>query len=70
MVKTAKAKRAEQAAGIAYGCHVDLAPDEQPDGCVIDDGIRRDCVYAVRHRTREGCKYWLPIQMKCAAHDR
>lgn len=61
---TAVRKRAEQAAGIAYGCHVDLADDETPDGCVIDEGVRADCIYARKHKTREGCAYWRPVQVK------
>ena len=55
-------KREQQAAGIKYGCHIDLGPDEQPDGCVIDEERRDDCAYGYRHRTREGCPYWQPIR--------
>jgi len=53
-----------QAAGVRFGCHVDLIDDEEPDGCVKDYGADGDCIYAKRHRTREGCKYWKPIQEK------
>jgi len=63
---TAKAKREAQAAGVRYGCHVDIAPDEQPDGCVKDDGEAGGCIYARRHRTREGCRYWQPVDAKVA----
>lgn len=48
----------EQRAGIRYGCHVDLMEGEEPDGCVIDDGVRGDCNHGHRHKTREGCPYW------------
>jgi hypothetical protein len=58
LTETAKAKREAQARGVGYGCHVDLAEDESPDGCVIDQGARGDCIYASRHRTREGCAHW------------
>jgi hypothetical protein len=60
---TAKQKRAEQAAGVQYGCHVDLNEGEAPDGCVKDYGADSDCTYAPRHRTREGCRYWLPVHL-------
>jgi hypothetical protein len=58
---SAKAKREAQAAGVRYGCHVDLAPDEQPDDCVKDYGDLDGCNFARRHRTREGCRYWQPV---------
>ena len=58
---TAKKKREQQAAGIKYGCHVDLLDGEEPDGCVKDYGSDSDCVYAARHKTREGCRYWQPV---------
>ena len=59
---TAKAKRAEQAAGVRYGCHVDLEPGMEPDGCVIDDEGRFGCIFAHRHRTREGCAHWRRVE--------
>jgi hypothetical protein len=65
--ETAKAKMAAQAAGVRYGCHVDLAEDEEPDGCVKDIGDDFGCVYARRHKTREACRYWLPVRSK--GHD-
>lgn len=58
--ETAKLKRERQAQGIEYGCHVDLAPGEEPDGCVIDEDVQGNCIYAKKHRTREGCPYWQP----------
>lgn len=61
---TAKEKVRQQANGIRYGCHVDLDHDEEPDGCVKDYGADSDCIYAPRHRTREGCRYWLPTSQK------
>ena len=60
---TAKLKRERQAQGIEYGCHMDLAPGEEPDDCVINsvDGyIREDCIHGHKHRTREGCPHWQP----------
>ena len=59
--ETAKAKRAAQAAGVKYGCHVDLEEGMRPDGCVLDSGDTSGCVYAYRHRTREGCPHWHKI---------
>jgi hypothetical protein len=48
----------------------------KPDGCVIDDGMEDDCVYATQ-LVREGkgktaCKYWRPVttdQPTVTAHD-
>jgi hypothetical protein len=61
MPMTAKAKREAQAQGAKYGCHCDLDPGMSPDGCVKDTSTETDCIYAKRHRTREGCKYWQEI---------
>ncbi len=63
MNQTAKAKREAQARGVRYGCHIELDEGEQPDNCVKDYGGDRDCIYAQRHRSREACKFWLPIQL-------
>ena len=60
-MKSAKQKLEEQAAGVKYGCHVDLAPDEEPDYCVIDYDDRVACVYAARHKTREDCPCWQAV---------
>ena len=46
-----------------FACHVDLAPDEAPDDCVLNYGVPGDCIYA---RTASGrvrrsphtCRYW------------
>lgn len=48
---------------VAYGCHIDLGPNEQPDGCVLDGGNRNDCFYAMRFgdKAREKCGEWKPI---------
>lgn len=63
MAMTAKQKTSDQAAGIKYGCHVDLEHGVEPDGCVKQDGRDSDCLYAPRHKTREGCKYWMPVSL-------
>lgn len=60
---TVKQKREDQAHGIKYGCHVELNFGDTPDDCVKDYGGDADCVYAKRHRTREGCKYWQPVDV-------
>ena len=41
-----------------YGCHCDLEPGEKPDGCVIDESVRSDCVYASKGIKKEDCEYW------------
>jgi len=41
-----------------YGCHCDLEPHMQPDGCVIDDGRPQDCIYAAGAGRKERCEYW------------
>lgn len=41
-----------------YGCTVDLAPDEEPDGCVLDYGAPSDCTYARARRTKWTCPMW------------
>lgn len=59
-----------EAEPVAYGCHCDLEtmPDGfVPDGCVIDDGIVDNCVYARRlvkeGKGRDDCGYWRPIKI-------
>lgn len=47
------------------GCWCDLEPDSEPDGCVLDDNMPEDCVYA-RQLVKQGlgktaCKYWKPL---------
>lgn len=58
---TAKRKREMQAAGVKFGCFVDLEEGQAPDGCVIDDVLSGICIYAKRHKTREGCPYWREV---------
>ena len=67
MVQTAGTKRSQQAAGVAYGCHVDLCDGEQPDGCVLDDGNPGGCDYALTRRKRETCQFWQPVTAKVTA---
>jgi len=47
-----------------WGCHCDLEPGMEPDGCVIDDGRSGDCVYASKNAVKQQCEYWRPIQIK------
>lgn len=50
---------------VRYGCHCDLEPGHEPDGCVMDTPIISDCVHAqalaAEGKTQEGCKHWKPI---------
>ena len=55
-----------RAKGIPYGCHIDLDPDEWPDGCVKDYGKDSDCIYASKYRSRERCPWWRKIDPKSA----
>lgn len=59
---------AKREPGKAYGCHCDLEEDMEPDGCVIDEGNRLDCVYARRIETKEQCEYWRVIASDAAHH--
>jgi hypothetical protein len=43
---------------IKYGCHVDLEPGQQPDGCVIDEERCPDCIHAKEGMRKEQCRYW------------
>lgn len=45
---------------LAWGCHCDLDPDQEPDGCVIDEGRPQDCVNTrLKHITdKTQCQYW------------
>lgn len=43
---------------IRYGCHCDIEPGQEPDGCVIDEGRPQDCIYAPKAGRRERCEYW------------
>jgi hypothetical protein len=48
-----------------YGCHCDLEPGTQPDGCVFDTGNIDDCHPArTLNKTGKGrndCEYWRPV---------
>ena len=65
--RTAHEKTADQARGMKYGCHVEIGVGEMPDDCVKDMGDEDGCIYARRHKTREGCKYWQPKTAKVVA---
>ena len=43
---------------LQYGCHCDLEPHMNPDGCVIDQGRPQDCIYEKRGMRKEQCRYW------------
>lgn len=43
---------------VEYGCHCDLEPGMEPDGCVIDEGRLNDCIYAEPNMRKEQCEYW------------
>lgn len=48
-------------ADVTYGCHVELhclPPGALPDGCVLDEGRRHDCMFAARIAVKEECRYW------------
>jgi len=50
-----------------YGCHFDLEPHMHPDGCVIDDDRRHDCIYAIRGiQDKTQCDWWRPITITTA----
>ena len=52
-------KKAEQAAGVRYGCHIDVERGEPVCvGCVLDYGVPGDCRLALTRRVRETCVYW------------
>jgi hypothetical protein len=58
--------------GKVFGCHVDLADDEEPDGCVIEYGGHDDCIYAKfpsgRLRTSKwDCPHWKPFKSDAAS---
>lgn len=50
--------------GLKFGCHCDLEEGMEPDGCVIDEGLLRNCVYAKPNMVKEQCEYWKPIKLK------
>jgi hypothetical protein len=43
---------------LRYGCHCDLEPGQEPDGCVIDEGLPQHCIYAKPGMRKEQCQYW------------
>lgn len=45
-----------------YGCHCDLEPGMEPDGCVLDDGRPQDCIYAKKGMRKEQCEFWRAIK--------
>ena len=64
MARLAKSEREEHEH--LYGCTVDLALDEEPDGCVLDYGAPTDCIYAKARRTKWTCPFW---QLRSAPAD-
>lgn len=48
---------------IRFGCHCDLEPGMEPDGCVLDYGRPEDCVHSHsgKVKQRERCEHWKPI---------
>lgn len=49
---------------ICYGCHCDLGPGDQPDGCVLDENPQPHCIYAGGLIDKWECKYWRPVLEK------
>lgn len=52
--------------GILYGCHIDLADGDEPDGCVIMYGAPGDCIFGTlasgrSRRSPFTCKYWRKV---------
>lgn len=43
---------------LKYGCHCDLDPGAEPDGCVIDDGMLQNCIHAKPQMRKEQCDHW------------
>jgi hypothetical protein len=43
---------------VKYGCYLEVEQDEQPDGCVIDEGKHWECNHAKEGMRKEQCKYW------------
>jgi hypothetical protein len=50
---------------VVFGCHIDIGPDERPDGCVFDSGDICDCRIAetlqAAGKGRDECAYWKPV---------
>ena len=45
-----------------FGCHCDLEPGQEHEGCVLDYGRREDCDNAMTLDKRENCEYWQPFK--------
>ena len=54
------AREAGQKPPAEYACHCDLEPHMEPDGCVIDENKRGDCIYAKSIASKWECEYWQP----------
>lgn len=50
---------------VRCGCHMDLDPGMEPDGCVLDTNQPDDCIRTRNGRItrREDCPEWRPIKM-------
>ena len=46
---------------VAYGCHIHLEADEEPDRCVYDTGEEEYCDLTRRYERKELCPYWRPV---------
>ena len=46
---------------VRFGCHCDLEPDMQPDGCVLDYGKPQDCIHS-DCGDKSKCPYWHEIK--------
>lgn len=46
---------------VKYGCHVDLAEGDEPDGCVLDVREHDKCIFAKPGMRKEQCQWWRPI---------
>lgn len=52
-------------APVRFGCHCDLEPGMEPDGCVLDNGRPEDCVHtrSGKVKQREKCEHWQPVKI-------
>ena len=52
--------------GAEYGCHCDIADDEDVDGCVIDSNAHEECIFAYikdkKRRSRWTCSEWKRVR--------
>ncbi len=49
--------------GKRYGCHCDVNTPSDIDGCVVDEAVHTDCVYAtlksgMARRSKWTCQFW------------